>query len=565
MSFILYKETNFKETPIGKIPREWEVKKLVEVINCVKGRKPKKLHDRKASEMFLPYLTAEYMRGLEEPKWCNPQEDQKLARVEEGDVIMIWDGSYAGHVFTGFNGILASTMIKIVPNQKVNGKFLYYFLAKNFHVFRGTTTGTGIPHVNKKVFDEFLVPIPSLKEQQKIAEILSTVDEAIRKTNEIIAKTERLKKGLMQELLSKGLILGFMFDTNIFNAILNEYIDLERLQRSLKYYVTHIQYDEICSTQSEARKRELLKIIEKVPSEVIATEGVVCGVSKYGMAKFVSESDAKLYNEMLRRLKELDEKAGKKKPVENQARDVLIALTSIKNCLILITEDKNLKKVAEEFNGQAITFEQFQKGEYKEFKDSEIGRIPKNWEVVKLGDVVTYRKGVKPKVVFERREPDTLPYLTADDVRAGIFTKWAKESDKTIRVNKDDVILIWDGFYCGDSFIGLEGILSSTMIKIEPKPNLNGHFLFYILKTHFKELNTKISGMYLKHVNKSVFENLKLPLPPLQEQQKIAEILSTVDKKLQIERNEKAKLEKIKRGLMDLLLTGKIKVKVVDV
>jgi type I restriction enzyme S subunit len=405
MNFILYKETNFKETRIGKIPSEWEIKKLAEVINYVKGRKPKKLHDRKVSETLLPYLTAEYMRGLEEPKWCNPLEDQKLVRVEEGDVIMIWDGSYAGHVFTGFNGILASTMIRIVPNQEVNGKFLYYFLTKNFQVFRGTTAGTGIPHVSKKVFDELPVPIPSVKEQQKIAEILSIVDEAILKTNEIIAKTERLKKGLMQELLTKG--IG-----------------------------------------------------------------------------------------------------------------------------------------------------------HKEFKDTEIGRIPKDWEVVKLGDVITYRKGIKPKAVFDRREPNTLPYLTADDVRAGIFTKWARESDKTIKVNKDDIILIWDGFYCGDAFIGLEGILSSTMIKIEPKSNLNGRFLFYVLKTHFKELNTKISGMYLKHVNKSVFENLKLPLPPLQEQQKIAEILSTVDKKLEIERNDKAKLERIKRGLMDLLLTGKIRVKV---
>jgi restriction endonuclease S subunit len=410
--------------------------------------------------------------------------------------------------------------------------------------------------------NNFQIQLPSTLEQQKIAEILSTVDEAIQKTNEIIAKTERLKKGLMQELLSKGLILGFMFDTNVFNAILNEHIDLERLPRNLKYYVTHIQYDEICSTQSEMRKRELLKIIEKVPNEVIATEGAVYGLSRYGMAKFMNEADAKLYDEMLRRLKELDEKAGKKKPVENQARDVLIALTSIKNCLILVTEDKNLKKVTEEFNGQAITFGQFQKGEYKEFKESEIGRIPKNWEVIKLGDVITYRKGVKPKVILDKREPNTLPYLTADDVRAGIFTKWARESDKTIKVNKDDVILIWDGFYCGDAFIGLEGILSSTMIKIEPKSNLNGRFLFYILKTHFKELNTKISGMYLKHVNKSVFENLKLPLPPLQEQQKIAEVLFTIDKKLEIERNEKARLERIKQGLMDLLLTGKIRVKV---
>jgi len=184
-------------------------------------------------------------------------------------------------------------------------------------------------------------------------------DEVIQGTDEVIAKTKHLKKGLIQELLAKGLILGFMFDTNVFDAILDGSINLEQFPRNLKYYVTHIQYDEICNIKNYVRRRELLKIMEKVPNEVIAIEGAVYGISRYGMAKFMSDADAKQYDEMIRKLIEFDEKVGKKKPAENQARDVLIALTSIKNCLILVTEDKNLKKVTKEFIGQAITFEEF--------------------------------------------------------------------------------------------------------------------------------------------------------------------------------------------------------------
>jgi type I restriction enzyme S subunit len=56
--------------------------------------------------------------------------------------------------------------------------------------------------------------------------------------------------------------------------------------------------------------------------------------------------------------------------------------------------------------------------------------------------------------------------------------------------------------------------------------------------------------------------SLSLPFPPLHEQQRIAKILSSIDKKLEIERNEKAKLERIKQALMDLLLTGKIRVRI---
>jgi type I restriction enzyme S subunit len=56
--------------------------------------------------------------------------------------------------------------------------------------------------------------------------------------------------------------------------------------------------------------------------------------------------------------------------------------------------------------------------------------------------------------------------------------------------------------------------------------------------------------------------NFQIQLPSILEQQKIAEILSTIDRKLEIERKEKARLERIKQRLMDLLLTGKIRVKV---
>ncbi len=46
------------------------------------------------------------------------------------------------------------------------------------------------------------MPVPPLKEQQKIAEILSSVDVAIEKTEQVIAKMEEIKKGLMQQLLT---------------------------------------------------------------------------------------------------------------------------------------------------------------------------------------------------------------------------------------------------------------------------------------------------------------------------------------------------------------------------
>ena len=61
-------------------------------------------------------------------------------------------------------------------------------------------------HITRKELDRFSAPFPtSLAEQTKIAEILSTVDRAIEQTEALIAKQQRIKTGLMQDLLTRGI------------------------------------------------------------------------------------------------------------------------------------------------------------------------------------------------------------------------------------------------------------------------------------------------------------------------------------------------------------------------
>jgi len=67
------------------------------------------------------------------------------------------------------------------------------------------TGTTGRQRATKESVEKLFIPFPPLFEQVKIAEILSTVDQAIQKIIEAIEKTQRLKKGLMQELLTKGI------------------------------------------------------------------------------------------------------------------------------------------------------------------------------------------------------------------------------------------------------------------------------------------------------------------------------------------------------------------------
>jgi type I restriction enzyme S subunit len=89
---------------------------------------------------------------------------------------------------------------------------------------------------------------------------------------------------------------------------------------------------------------------------------------------------------------------------------------------------------------------------------------------------------------------------------------------------------------------------------------LINEFLMYCL--NFIDLTPFLTGSTRPKLTQEDMRKIPLPLPPIQEQQKIAEILSAVDSKIKLENMKKAKLERIKQGLMDLLLTGKIRVKV---
>jgi type I restriction enzyme S subunit len=178
-------ETEFKETEIGEIPRDWEVWKLSEIlVEIIKGKNPKKyLGD-------LPYLSAKYLRGEAEAEEFYDETAGIL--VEENEIIVIWDGSNSGEVFKSKKGILASTMCKLLFNEKIANKtYAYFALKANEEDIKCAKSGTDDRHVDKEYFLNFLIPLPSLPEQSRIATVLSYFDDLIevkKRQNEILEK-----------------------------------------------------------------------------------------------------------------------------------------------------------------------------------------------------------------------------------------------------------------------------------------------------------------------------------------------------------------------------------------
>jgi predicted nucleic acid-binding protein len=138
---------------------------------------------------------------------------------------------------------------------------------------------------------------------------------------------------------------NYMFDTNIFNGLLDGTVDPSKLHGKV-CYATHVQADEILATKNADRRSQLSTIFAQVLSEQIPTESFVLDVSRLGEARL---SDGVTYSQLLDSLNQLN----KGKP--NNIQDVLIAETAIANSLILVTEDHDLARVVTEFGGAVCT------------------------------------------------------------------------------------------------------------------------------------------------------------------------------------------------------------------
>lgn len=180
------------------------LRKLSDIVDLLKGKKPEISTN---SDGNLPYLTAKYIRGESDPKYGIPNSKGSVL-VCPDDYVIIMDGSNSGEVFTDLNGILASTMGKIVLKEKINQKYLGYFLESNKKLFSRTKTGSAIPHLSKEVFFNLEIPVPSLVKQEKIVQKLdksfSNIDKLIKNSEKNIEDIKSLFNSFLSDIFSSN-------------------------------------------------------------------------------------------------------------------------------------------------------------------------------------------------------------------------------------------------------------------------------------------------------------------------------------------------------------------------
>lgn len=189
-----------KQTEIGLIPDDWEVKEIKDFADVTTG--DKNTQDAEENGKYPFYVRSPIVERI-----------NKFSYDTEG-VITAGDGVGTGKVFHYAKGKfgLHQRAYLIYNFKNTDPKYFYYNFSKNFYErVHSMTAKSSVDSVRREMITKMQIPIPpTLAEQQRIAKALSDVDALISTTEKLIQKKKNIKQGTMQNLLTgKKRLPGF--------------------------------------------------------------------------------------------------------------------------------------------------------------------------------------------------------------------------------------------------------------------------------------------------------------------------------------------------------------------
>lgn len=205
--------------------------------------------------------------------------------------------------------------------------------------------------------------------------------------------------------------------------------------------------------------------------------------------------------------------------------------------------------------------------ETKGWKHTDIGDIPDDWDVWKLGEICQCDMNTLPSST----DPNySFTYISLECVDSGILTNtfeyiFSKAPSRARKiVNQYNILIstvrpnLRSHYYQSSP---CENLICSTGFTVLQTNNNAGKFIFYHFFSNIinKQIETIVSGSNYPSISTRDVACLQLPLPSYSEQQAIAETLSDMDNELETLEAELEKLHHMKRGMMQELLTGRIR------
>ena len=186
-----------------EIPEEWEMKPIFKILDITMGQSPP-FHSYNKDHNGLPFYQGVTDFGIMFPNptvWCT---DPK--KITTKNSILFSVRAPVGELNIANSKCCLGRGIASLRPQKNNLLYCFYLISKNKKKFLTYSQGTTYDAINKdEIANIKLVFTNNIVEQQKIASILSRVDALIETTQECVEKTQKLKNGLLQTLLTKGI------------------------------------------------------------------------------------------------------------------------------------------------------------------------------------------------------------------------------------------------------------------------------------------------------------------------------------------------------------------------
>lgn len=209
------KETKFKNTEIGRIPDDWEVRTINSFCSVKTGPFGSMLHAEDYVAKGTPIVTTEHFKngilplvgkdipqvGIEDLKrmssYTLTKDDIVFSRVGSVDINALVTVRQKGWLFSG-------RVLRVRPFKQTDSLYLHYGLLK--HSVRSDivsrAVGLTMASINTKILGETELSLPPLNEQHSIASALTSIDNLISSLGKLIEKKKNIKQGAMQQLLT---------------------------------------------------------------------------------------------------------------------------------------------------------------------------------------------------------------------------------------------------------------------------------------------------------------------------------------------------------------------------
>ncbi|MEO8748716.1 MAG: restriction endonuclease subunit S [Rhodanobacter sp.] len=190
-------------------------------------------------------------------------------------------------------------------------------------------------------------------------------------------------------------------------------------------------------------------------------------------------------------------------------------------------------------------------------------RLPgfgEEWEEKQLGDVLTFQVGYPFSSKFFNEKEQGLRLVKNRDLKSDdqIF-HYSGQYDSSFQVGDGDVLIGMDGDFLPCRWNKGGALLNQRVGRIVPRNSLDRAFAFYYLIEPLKEIEAATSSTTVKHLSHGDVEGITKPLPTLAEQTAIATILTDMDTELAELETRLVKTRQLKQGMMQELLTGRIR------